>query len=87
MDIGPLPLADNRKLGGTSADDSTVGNSIKNIRTHLVDEIIDDLGEEHGHQNPHHDKQDGADGQDSFTDEKIEKIYHLSNDSHFSLIK
>jgi hypothetical protein len=35
------------------------------LKVYLVNKIVDDLGKEHRHQNSHHDKQDGADGQDS----------------------
>jgi hypothetical protein len=35
------------------------------LKVYLVNKVVDDLGKEHRHQNSHHDKQDGADGQDS----------------------
>lgn len=36
------------------------------LKVYLVNKVVDDLGKKHRHQNSHHDKQDGADGQDSW---------------------
>ena len=33
------------------------------LKVYLVNKIVDNLGKEHRHQNSHHDKQDGANGQ------------------------
>jgi hypothetical protein len=44
------------------------------LKVYLVNKVVDDLGKEHRHQNSHHDKQDGADGQDSWK-RKITRKY------------
>lgn len=50
------------------------------LKVYLVNKIVDDLGKEHGHQNSHHDKEDGAHSKDSWKQQqKFGLIKHLES--------